>query len=88
MELILFLLLIFGVPIGGVLIARTAGIMQHKVAAILISIGIGAVPGLLLFAGTRESDAITNAAGYVVAPVFAFFGIVLSSITAAASRRP
>ena len=87
MEGLVLLMLVFGIPIGGVLIARAIGLMHHKVAAIGITIAVGAAPGVILFAATRESDAITNAGAYFVAPLFALFGIILSSITAAVSRR-
>jgi len=87
MDVVEILLFLFGIPIGGVLGARWLGLFRNRWATVLGSILIGAMPGVILFAGTRESDAITNAGAYFVAPVLILLGITLSSITALASSR-
>jgi hypothetical protein len=74
--------LILSIPIWGVLIARAFNLFRTDGQRALVAVGIGILPGLILLFDTLESDGITRATALPIAGLLAFFGVIISGVTA------
>ena len=83
MLLIVFLMLVLGIPAGGVWLARALGLYRAYWQGGVAAVASGLAPAVIVFVGSRQSDSITNAAGYYMAPFFAVIGIIVALIAAA-----
>jgi len=81
-DIAAFILLLASPALIVIGMARLGALRRWFVAVPTIAIA-SIAPGAILFLATRESDSITNAAAYFVAPMFCIYGLFVALVTVA-----